>query len=124
MYSNHVLRQLRCYQCTHCIGSKEMKRGQFQKRLCDITNKWGNMEMAFYCTEFDNKREESSSYEYNGYRVKKDQIEDYRTKNQWEDAGYKIREGASGVEMYATRMAAMHNGKRFIYYLPEDVVKP
>ena len=68
MYSENILRQLPCYHCTHCIGSKDMKRNVFTKRLCDLTNRWGCMDKAFYCTKFENIRMESSNYEVNGYR--------------------------------------------------------
>lgn len=123
MYSENTLRQLPCYHCTHCIGSKDMKRNVFTKRLCDLTNRWGSMNKAFYCTKFENVLTESSDYEVNGYRIKKDQIEDYRTENQWVMAGYQVRTGCKGTKMYATRMAAMNNGPLYVYYLPKEVKK-
>lgn len=123
MYSENTLRQLPCYHCTHCIGSKDMKRNVFTKRLCDLTNRWGSMNKAFYCTKFENVLTESSDYEVNGYRIKKDQIEDYRTENQWVMAGYQVRTGCKGTKMYATRMAAMNNEPLYVYYLPKEVKK-
>lgn len=121
MYSENVLRQLPCYHCVHCVGVKDMKRGSFTKRKCALTERWGSMRKAFCCTRFENKHTESSKEQFNGYRVKKDQTEDFRTANQWLDAGYKVKAGEKGTEMYATRIAAMSNGKRFVYFLPEQV---
>ena len=62
------------------------------------------MNSAFCCTMFEDKRQESSDDEVNGYRIRKDQIEDYRTKNQWEAAGFCVKPNAQGRKMYATRM--------------------
>lgn len=121
MYSENILRQLPCYHCVHCVGSKDLKRGSFAKRKCALTERWGSMQKAFYCTRFENKLAESSDEQINGYRIKKDQTEDFRTANQWLEAGYKVKAGEKGAEMYATRMAAMNNGKRFLYFLPEQV---
>lgn len=81
------------------------------------------MNSAFCCTMFEDKRQESSDDEVNGYRIRKDQIEDYRTKNQWEAAGFCVKPNAQGRKMYATRMAAMHEGRVYTYYLPEQVLK-
>lgn len=123
MYGEEILRQLPCYHCTHCIDSKDMKRGVFAQRKCDLTNRWGSMQKAFYCTKFENRQKQSSSEEINGYRIRKDQIEDYRTANQWAEAGYMVRDGEEGTEMYASRMAAMRDGPVYTYYLPEQVEK-
>lgn len=123
MYSDNILRNLPCYHCVHCMGCDGMKRGVFTKRKCELTNRWGSMNKAFYCTKFENRRQESSVETVNGFRIRKDQIEDYRTANQWAENGYRVKAGEAGVEMYANRMAAMNNGKTFRYYLPEQVVK-
>lgn len=121
MYSEIQIRQLPCYHCVHCIECKDMIRGRFTKRKCDLTKRWGRMDKACYCTKFEDKRKESSPALFNGYRVRKDQIEDYRTTNQWASAGYVIRDGAVGTEMYASRFSAMNDGPRFIYFLPDQV---
>lgn len=121
MYSGEILRQLPCYHCVHCVEKKGMKRGRFAKRKCALTNRWGNMNKAFCCMKFENKRAQSSTEEVNGCRIRKNQVEDYRTANQWESAGYRVKPGAKGAEMYASQMAAMQNAQTFIYYLPEQV---
>lgn len=121
MYSEEVLRQLPCYHCVHCVECKDMKRGAFTKRKCSLTNRWGSMNKSFCCTKFENKRGQSSTEEVNGYRIRKDQVEDYRTANQWAEAGYRVKPGAEGIEMYASRFSAAHDGPVFIYYLPEQV---
>ena len=123
MYSENMIRNLPCYHCIHCVECRNMERGRFKERKCDITKRWGSMYKAYYCNEFVNRRTESSTYEYNGYRVKKDQLEDYRTENQWREAGYVVKEEAVGKEMYASRFSAINGGKTYIYYLPEEVEK-
>lgn len=123
MYSENVLRQLPCYHCVHCADKKGLKGQVFTQRLCALTNRWGSMNKAFYCKKFENVQAESSTQEVNGYRIRKDQVEDYRTENQWVEAGYRVKPGAEGVEMYATRMAAMRDGPVFRYYLPDQVEK-
>lgn len=124
MYSEIVLRQMPCYHCIHCVDSKDLKRGVFTKRKCELTNRWGSMKKAFNCTKFENKQRQSSTEEINGYRIRKDQIEDYRTANQWAEAGYRVKPGAVGTEMYASRMAAMRDGPVYTYYLPDQVIRP
>lgn len=121
MYSENALRQLPCYHCVHCVESKDMRRGSFTKRKCGLTRRWGSMKKAFYCTRFENKRNKSSVEEVNRYRIRKDQVEDYRTANQWAEAGYRVKSGEEGTEMYASRLAAMHDGPVYTYYLPEQV---
>lgn len=123
MYSEEILRRLPCYHCVHCKESKEMKYGRFTKRKCELTKRWASMNSSFTCTKFENKSKSSSITMYNGFLVRKDQVEDYRTKTQWYESGYKVKEGSIGHEMYATRMGAYNNGKRFLYYLPEQVEK-
>lgn len=123
MYSENVLRRLPCYHCVHCADRKGLKGRVFTQRRCALTNRWGNMNKAFYCTKFENVLEESSTREVNGYRIKKDQVEDYRTAKQWADDGYRVMPGIEGTKMYATRMAAMHDGPVFTYYLPDQVEK-
>ena len=123
MYSEEVLRQLLCYHCAHCVESRDMRRGRFLKRKCALTNRWGSMEKAFFCRRFENRRDTSSDQEVNGYRIRKDQVEDYRTEKQWLDAGFRVKPGAEGTKMHATRMAAAYEERAYEYYLPEQVVK-
>ena len=40
-----------------------------------------------------------------------------------DDLSFTVKPGEVGTEMYATRDAGMHNSKRFIYFLPEQVIK-
>lgn len=120
MYSENIVRRIPCYQCIHCGECKKVDR-YTTKRKCLLTGRWGRMDKAYYCNKFKHKQKESSTEEYNGYRVKKDQIEDYRTENQWIEDGFQIKEGVAGHRMYATRIAARNQGKTFVYYLPEEV---
>ena len=121
MYSEDMLRTLPCYHCIHCVDSDDMVGGRFQKRKCDLTNRWGRMDKANYCNYFENMQKESSDTEINGYRVRKDQIEDYRTERQWNNSGYIVKEGEKGKLMYASRFSAMKRGRVFEYFLPDQV---
>ena len=123
MYSDIVLRTLPCYHCVHCSDQRKLKYNRFTERKCKLTNRWGSMNRAFYCNKFENTQIESSDYRYNGFLVRKDQIEDYRTERQWSESGFIVKPGEVGTEMYATRDAGIHNSKRFIYFLPEQVKK-
>lgn len=123
MYSEVKLRTVQCYQCVHCIGAAGMDRNgfRFQKRKCDLTDRWGRMDKAQYCNFFESKRKISSTDEINGYKVRKDQIEDYRTERQWNDSGYIVKEGEKGKLMYSSRFSAMNRGRVFEYFLPDQV---
>ena len=121
MYSEEMLRTLPCYHCIHCVDKDDMVRGRFQKRKCDLTNRWGRMNKANYCNCFENMQKKSSETEINGYRVRKDQLEDYRTECQWNDSGYIVKEGEKGKVMYASRVSAMNHGRVFEYFLPDQV---
>ncbi len=121
MYSESVLRILPCYHCIHCVEVDRMVRGRFQRRKCELTGRWGSMDKARYCTRFESQQKKSSSTKINGYKIRKDQIEDYRTARQWIDAGFKVKEGSIGKKMYASRYAAMNHGPVFEYFLPEQV---
>ena len=123
MYSEEILRRLPCYHCVNCIDKKDMKNGVFTKRKCSLTNRWGHMNKSYTCTMFENISKSSSTTMYNGFLVSKDQIEDYRTEKQWNESGYKVKDGSTGYEMYASRWSARNDGKRYVYYLPEQVEK-
>ena len=101
MYSEVKLHTLQCYQCVHCSGATDMDRDgfRFKKRKCDLTDRWGRMDKAQYCNFFENERQASSTEEINGYKVRKDQIEDYRTENQWNESGYRVKQGEHGYLM-------------------------
>ncbi len=123
MYSEVKLRTVQCYQCVHCLGATGMDRNgfRFQKRKCALTDRWGRMDKARYCYFFENKRKTSSTDAINGYKVRKDQIEDYRTERQWNESGYSIKDGEKGQLMYASRFSATNSGKIFEYFLPNQI---
>ena len=52
-----------------------------------------------------------------GFKFRSKQVEDYRTQRQWEDAGYRVKQGVEGHEMHPVR----NTQKTFIYFLPEEV---
>ena len=98
---------------------------KFSKSLCEITGKWGSMERAFFCLDFNNKTEKSDITEYHGYRIRNRQIEDWRTKNQWAEAGYYVKPEEQPTMMFKDFYSAENNLKNglFGYYLPEQVEK-
>ena len=118
---------LRAQTCNHCSHQYEKsnigRNGIFTTCRCDITGRKGSVNRGLYCLQFNNRISESSSEEYNGFRVRSKQVEDYRTKNQWLETGYVVKTDAVGTEMYAVLLAAENNGRRYIYYLPDQVVK-
>lgn len=83
------------------------------------------MERAFFCEEYlDNNSWGSDTTEYHGYRIKNRQVEDWRTKNQWAEAGYYVKPGEQPTMMWKNFMSAENNYQRgglFGYYLPEQV---
>ena len=84
------------------------------------------MERAFFCLDFDNKRAVSNTTEFHGYKVKNRQIEDWRTENQWQKRGYRIKPGEKPTRMWKNAIVAEHNAQRgglFEYYLPEQTIK-
>lgn len=117
--SEKQLRHLQCWHCSHCMASNA------SKSQCELTGRWGNMERAFFCLDFDNKRAVSNTTEFHGYKVKNRQIEDWRTKNQWLEAGYYVKKGEQPTMMFKDFLSAEHNYKNglFGYYLPEQVEK-
>ena len=108
------LRQSTCNQCLH-----GRPRGiDYQKSFCEKTGREGSVERACCCEKFERRLNSSSSIlSPQGFKYRSKQIEDYRTRRQWEDAGYKVRDGEVGYEMHASMMS----GKTFLYYLPEQV---
>lgn len=123
MYGKEIIRTLPCYHCVHCIGEDDMVKGTFKKRKCELSNRWGSMNKAHICKCFENKNRSSSVETFNGYRIRKDQIEDYRTANQWREAGFEIKSGEVATKMYSRRSSAENNGRLYEYFLPNQVVK-
>lgn len=116
------LRSQTCNHCSHQYEKSDIQRyGIFTTCRCGITGRKGSVNRGLYCLQFNNRIHESFTEEYNGFKVRSKQIEDYRTKRQWLDAGYAIKADAVGTEMYAVLSAAENNGKRYIYYLPNEV---
>ena len=117
--------QLRIQTCNHClhqINPEDIGRGGiFQACGCEITKRTGSVNRGRYCTHFENRIRESWTEKVNGFMVRSKQTEDYRTRNQWERAGFEPKQGVQGTEMYATRFAAENHSKTYIYYLPEEV---
>lgn len=108
------LRQSTCNQCIHGTA----KGINYKKSHCEITKREGNAERACYCAKFVSRLDGSSSLvSPQGFPYRSRQIEDYRTRRQWEEAGYKVKIGEEGHKMHSS----MNSSKTFVYYLPEEV---
>lgn len=124
--SDTQLRHLQCWHCTHCFETASHNGWDASnKSRCAKNNTWGSMDRAFFCEEYlGNNREGSDTTEYHGYRIKNRQVEDWRTKNQWAEAGYRVKPGEQPTMMWKNFLSAENNYQRsglFGYYLPEQV---
>lgn len=106
------LRNLTCFRCIH----RGLAETPPKRCICEITKRWGDVSRGYYCTKFERVETASDTRLYDGYMRRNLQVEDYRTKRQWEDVGREINKDAKGVEMRA-------NGTYrnvYVYYLPEE----
>lgn len=117
-YSEERLRNFNCNYCKKCLDCRSISG--INKRLCAETKKWGSVAIGYHCMLFEDVRKESSTKEYNGLRIKADQLEDYRTEEEWLEECFVIKKDAKGKLMYPS-MSAMNLGITDIYYLPEEV---
>ena len=117
------IRSLTCNRCSHQYETTGDSRDIAITCRCDITGRKGSVSRGMFCLQFEDRIKNSFDEEVNGFKVRSKQVEDYRTRNQWERAGYAVKKGAIGTEMYAVLLAAENNGRRYIYYLPEEVEK-
>ncbi len=124
--SDIQLRHLQCWHCNHCRDKEAMSGGDsFSKSLCGIDGKWGSMTRAFFCQDFENESLQSETREYHGYRIKNRQVEDWRTRRQWEDAGFYVKPGEQPTMMFKNFLSAEKNLQSGLigYYLPDQVVQ-
>ncbi len=121
--SDVQLRTLKCWKCIYCENEKDLRKMSFSKSLCSITGRWGSMNRAFFCLDFDMGNIKSDMTEYHGHRIRNRQAEDWRTKNQWNEAGYSVKPGEKPTLMFKDHFSAENNNERglFGYYLPEQV---
>ena len=113
------LRTATCFQCQHLADTQDKDGHHGQKpykSLCEVTKRWGKLARGKYCDKFEYRQWHNATAD-DGTPIRNRQPEDYRTKRQWEEVGRKIKDGASGTEMYATR----NNMKtKYTYYLPDE----
>lgn len=113
-----MIRHLTCWQCRHLGETKSegISNRDPIKNLCEITHRWGSLERGYDCKYFE-YRQWHKRVADDGIEIKNRQPLDYRTEKQWLECGRKIKKGAVGKEMYASR----HNMKRtYRYYLIEE----
>ena len=104
-----------CYSCIHCKQTKSNKPGYPTKRLCEITKRWGSMNLGYDCSFFSYKQR-PNAIGTDGIPIKNKQPLDYRTSNQWLEAGRKIKQNAVGLVMHSNS----HSLRTYTYYLIED----
>ena len=121
--SEEQLRTLKCYHCIHCEDEDDMRKMSFMKSLCGITGRWGSQKRAYWCIEFETPNYSSDITEYHGHKIRNRQYEDWRTENQWLEAGYYVKPGEQPTMMFKDFRSAEDNNPRglFGYYLPEQV---
>jgi hypothetical protein len=108
------LRQSTCNQCSYgqAIG------GDYKIAYCKKTKRKGKASRACYCEKFEGRLKTSDNRVSDlGFMYRSKQVEDYRTRLQWEDAGYRVKDGIQGHEMHASMMSS----KTYIYFLPDEV---
>lgn len=111
---DYFLRRSTCNQCSHGrpVG------GDYKIAYCEKTKRKGWASRACYCQKFERRFQTSSNQVSDlGFKYRSKQVEDYRTRRQWEEIGYIVKEGEKGHEMHASMMS----NKTFVYYLPEEV---
>ncbi|MEE3440142.1 hypothetical protein [Ruminococcus sp.] len=112
-------RSMTCWQCKHLADTKDrngLHGNSPVKSLCEITHRWGGLERGRTCDKFEYKQWHNSVAD-DGTEIKNRQPLDYRTENQWLESGRRLKQGAVGKEMYASR----HNmKKKYRYYLIEE----
>lgn len=108
------LRQSTCNQCSHGRAAPF----DYGTAYCKKTGRKGKASRACYCEMFERRLKESSDEVSDlGFKYRSKQVEDYRTRRQWEDAGYQVKDGIQGHEMHAR----MGDRKTFVYFLPDEV---
>ena len=95
----------------------------FTKSLCGVDATWGSMTRAFFCLDFEDGSLQSDTTEYHGHRIKNRQVEDWRTRRQWEDAGFYVKPGEQPTMMFKNFLSAEKNLRSGLcgYYLPDQV---
>lgn len=115
-------RSMTCWQCKHLADTKgidSLHEGSPAKGLCELIHGWGSLKRGRDCDRFEYRQWHNSVAE-DGTEIKNRQPLDYRTESQWLASGRRLKKGAVGKEMYASR----HNmKKKYRYYLIEETVK-
>lgn len=112
-------RAMTCWQCKYVGLTKardENKVGSPDKNLCEITRRWGSLKRGYTCERFEYRQLDKSKAE-DGIEIKNRQPLDYRTERQWMESGRKLKDGAIGKEMYASRK---NMKMKYRYYLVEE----
>lgn len=113
------LRSMTCWQCIHMKDTKDANGNHSNKPtscLCEVTKRWGKLTRGNYCERFEYRQWHNSTAD-DGIPIKNRQPLDYRTERQWLDCRRKLKAGAIGKEMYASR----NNMKNtYTYYLIDE----
>ena len=108
--------------CNRCIFSlpTDPESSPATTSFCKITKRKGSVLRGNTCDILKDRNQSddfATRSEYDGLPIRSKMVSDYRTKKQWLQAGYCIKEGECGAEMHPTFLSK----KTFIYYLPDQI---
>ena len=99
-----MIRSHTCWSCSHC-GPSEVGDGGKPKRVkCEVTKRMGKLTRGYDCRYFEYKQRPGELGK-DGIPIKNRQPLDYRTANQWEQDGRRVKDGETGVIMHSSRMS-------------------
>lgn len=121
-----TLRTISCSKCCHSTSERNIKNGindvRYKESYCDICSDWVKMTTSYKCPYFNDMRISDEVRYFNGYCIRTERKEDFRTKKQWEKAGYIVKPNEKGQEMYSSYKAFKKDPNyRITYFLPEQV---
>ncbi len=124
--NSEILRTIPCNKCSHSTSERNIKKGQndvrYKESYCDVFKVWLKMITSYKCPYFEDMRIDDDIRYINGYSIRNERKEDFRTQKQWEKAGFLVKPNEKGQEMYASYSAFKKDpDNRIIYYLPEQV---
>lgn len=116
-----LLRHESCWRCKSGHGGETIcsSPGRIVKVRCEKTGRMGSINRACYCQKFEPLYKAELYYADDGIPVRNKTSLDYRTENQWWEAGRWLKAAAKGIDMHAT----MNSSKTFRYYLIDETVE-
>ena len=97
-----IIRTATCWTCIYCGNSDGGPFGKPKKSFCEVTKRWGNLIRGNYCEKYDFKQW-GKGFADDGIPIQNRQEMDYRTENQWNMKGRKIKKDVIGTKMHSNR---------------------